>query len=339
MNRKRKLFSFSLAIAFLYPFTAFLSGEEALVPRISHEAVSLFDVQLFIAFLTAILFYRFVRHARKGSFRASIVVSGFLSYCLYLSLSCFLAVFEGHYPILIVVFLSLFGLSSLELYDFFYTMDFQALKQRFPGWKENLPPSLFLVLLVPLFCVVSFLKSFFYGHSADVEEAWTIVLKILHDFTEGKYFARFINHYFEIGPSTPAVTDALIVLPLCIFAAVLLLKRRPLGYLLTPILLVIIAVRSIYIIKIIPLLIGIMMQINEYQTYGWGRQKIMDEITVIIFNSQNTSWFLKFIPAFAALFIAWYFLKRIREDVPAVEKADPKARPEAPPPRPPRRKA
>jgi hypothetical protein len=311
MKKKNEVFPFAGIISFLFALTALYSGDESALPRISEEASYQYNFQIAITILIAFLFYRLALPARRGNLRAATIVLGFLSYFTYLSLNYVIISFLGHQILLTLGFLSLFGLSSLELYGYLVPLDAPEYKDRFPDKGARVIPAFFFLALIPLFCLLSFYYSILYIAPLGGTTTGGIILNILHDFTSADDFLFLMGIYFRIGPMTLPETDVFVILPLCIAAAILLFKRRPAGYVLTPILLVMIAVRSLYALKIVPFLVEMIFRHEELATRleTYHSSGIWKLIVLAIYP-----WFGKLIPAFGALFALVFFLKGMKTD-------------------------
>ena len=235
--------------------------------------------------------------ARQKSLKATIVALGFLFYFIYSSLIyIFVASTEGALVIILAYILTL-GFSIADLW-----INLERLNPRNISDRIEKKTAL-TVMTVPFFLLLIFLLGIRF-------------LDLSFEFTG--YFAinasRTIlsGQGFEISPFTSHEATPYILIPILFFASVLLIFRRPWGFVLSPILLVMSGVKSVYIIKIIYFGFETFYIIKSKGEGFWIEHRIQNFIEKIIFYGLPS--LIKLVVGLIAATLALVFLIHIKKN-------------------------
>src|SRR6056297_1550800 len=151
--------------------------------------------------------------ALKGSLRWRLFLAGILGY-FFVTYWFYTAM--GMYNELFIIYFSLMGLTFISLFTVLFGVDLKSIQEKFSSKTPFKLSGIFLIVNASLISLL-----------------WLQV--IVPPLLDGTIIPKEVQHYttlivqgFDLG----------LLLPLCIVTAVFFLKRKPLGFLLTPVYLV-----------------------------------------------------------------------------------------------------
>jgi hypothetical protein len=298
-------------IALLYVVVSCFWGKETALPEFSDHASYQYIFQIIVTILTALIYAWCVQKGRRGSVRAVLIVQGFLGYFIFLSVAYgFVFIYYRG------VSLELQGISGLIqilvcCLLFYYSQ--REIRESLRGFSQE--------------GVKGFLVGHLYRTTAIIYfTAVLLIYPITRIFSGGP-----VSSFKSLKPFVIAVTSAamygvipqnlqvadfaclLVISVASVFAASLLLFRRDRGYVVAPILLVVLSVWVINGIKVIPFLWDLMS--SGLQNYEHSSMSFLQYILAhgIQTFKTNAVWFSKLVFSSVAVFTSLFYLSAIRD--------------------------
>ena len=321
-EKETELFKFSSVIAYTYIFAFFFftdglfrftdvffeptfAGSRYIddydIPSFANYSIY-FTVIAIIIILFAISAYR----AKKGSTRATLITLGFLSYLMYTSIFYIYFSYEEIGFFTTLAFVVIFFLSFYELGVGMSFINAKEIKKRISHKYSISFITILFFTVILFFLLVSILEI-----SLESPDYWAQIT--LDTIFSGKAF--------EVAPLTSFQVTPFILAPVLIVAIVMFYLDLPRGYVLALILLVMWAIQSVYILKIVSFVVEYIIASNEFhEVKSMHLEDIYDylfdinEITNYVIK-EGLPWVIKIFVSLTAGVIAFFFLKNIPGDI------------------------
>ena len=253
-------------------------------------------ILIVVILIIAIISYITAEMARQGSLRATIVALGFLFYFIFSSLIYIVVASTEGALFIILAYLLTLGFSIADLWINLDRLNPRDISDRIEKKTALTFMTVSFFLLLIFLLVVRFfdLPFEFTGYFA-INASKTILS----------------GQGFEIAPFTSHEATPYILIPVLFFASILIIFKRPWGFVLSPILLVMSGIQSVYIVKMITFGFNILNEVKKYGEIFWTAENIQNLMEEII--SYGLSSFIRLVVALTAAMLAFIFLINIKK--------------------------